>query len=316
MKINELNDGIRVIENYLVTNMTKGVSNNGQMYLTVTLQDNTGQIEARVWDASENDVAVFKQGNFVRVVADVIEYRQNLQLKVMTGEVLNPKEVKLNEFMIASPVKLEYLTAELDRLLSSFGDSDIQKLVERLISDRYEALVNYPAASRLHHEYTHGLLEHTITIANLADRIIDYYLDLYNGNWHINRDLVIAGILLHDLGKTIELSGPVLTSYTVPGKLIGHISLMSAEILKVAEELEIKGEMPTLLAHIVLSHHGKLEFGSPVTPMTKEAQLVSMLDDLDAKMKLIEKALNATASGEFTDRIWALESTSFYKPKE
>lgn len=178
MKIKDLNDGIRVIENYLVTNVTKGVSNNGQMYLTVSLQDNTGQIEARVWDANENDVEVFKQGNFVRVVADVIEYRSNLQLKVMTGEVLNPKEVRLDEFTMASPVKLETLTAELDRLLSSFTDTDIQRLVERLISDRYEAFITYPAASRLHHEYTHGLLEHTITIANLADRIIDYYLEL------------------------------------------------------------------------------------------------------------------------------------------
>lgn len=316
MKIKDLNDGIRVIENYLVTNVTKGVSNNGQMYLTVSLQDNTGQIEARVWDANENDVEVFKQGNFVRVVADVIEYRSNLQLKVMTGEVLNPKEVRLDEFTMASPVKLETLTAELNRLLSSFTDTDIQRLVERLISDRYEAFITYPAASRLHHEYTHGLLEHTITIANLADRIIDYYLELYEGDWHINRDLVIAGILLHDLGKTIELSGPVLTSYTVAGRLVGHISLMNAELLKVAEELEIKSEMPILLSHIILSHHGKLEYGSPVTPMTKEAQLVSMIDDLDAKMKLIEKALNTTNSGEFTDRLWALDSTIFYKPKK
>lgn len=316
MKIKDLNEGIRVIENYLVTNVTKGISNNGQMYLTVSLQDNTGQIEGRVWDATETDVEVFKQGNFVKVVADVIEYRSNLQLKVMTGEILNPKEIRLDEFTMASPVKLEVLTAELDKLLSSLRDPDIQKIVERLISDHYEAFITYPAASRLHHEYTHGLLEHTITLANLADRIIEYYLELYEGDWHINRDLVIAGILLHDLGKTIELSGPILTNYTLEGKLIGHISLINAELLKVCEELEIKSEIPTLLSHIILAHHGKLEYGSPVIPMTKEAFLVSMLDDLDAKMKLIEKALSSTNSGEFTDRLWALDSASFYKPKK
>ncbi|MFA5486314.1 MAG: HD domain-containing protein [Bacilli bacterium] len=316
MKIKELNEGIRVIENYLVTNVTKGTSNNGQMYLTVSLQDNTGQIEARVWDANDNDVSTFKQGTFVKIVADVIEYRGTLQLKVITGEAVSAKDVKIEDFTIVSPVKFETLKKELDRLLDSIKHPSIAKIVNRLISDRYDAFITYPAATRLHHEYTHGLLEHTITLANLADRIIDYYISLYDGNWIINRDLVIAGILIHDLGKTIELSGPVLTSYTVEGKLIGHISLMNAELLKVSEELGIKDETPLLLSHIVLSHHGKQEFGSPVTPMLKEALLVSMLDDLDAKMKLVEKALTVTNEGEFTDRIWAIDSSSFYRPKK
>jgi len=316
MKIKELNEGIRVIENYLVTNVTKGTSNNGQMYLTVSLQDNTGQIEARVWDANDNDVSTFKQGTFVKIVADVIEYRGTLQLKVITGEAVSAKDVKIEDFTIVSPVKFETLKKELDRLLDSIKHPSIAKIVNRLISDRYDAFITYPAATRLHHEYTHGLLEHTITLANLADRIIDYYISLYDGNWIINRDLVIAGILIHDVGKTIELSGPVLTSYTVEGKLIGHISLMNAELLKVSEELGIKDEPPLLLSHIVLSHHGKQEFGSPVTPMLKEALLVSMLDDLDAKMKLVEKALTVTNEGEFTDRIWAIDSSSFYRPKK
>ena len=316
MKIKELNEGIRVIENYLVTNVTKGTSNSGQMYLTVSLQDNTGQIEARVWDANESDLNTFKQGSFVKVVADVIEYRGTLQLKVITSEPVSSKDVKIEDFTIVSPVKLDVLKAELDRLLKSITHPSIAKIVNRLISDRYEAFITYPAASRLHHEYTHGLLEHTITLANLADRIIDYYMRLYDGKWIVNRDLVIAGILIHDLGKTIELSGPVLTTYTVEGKLIGHISLMNAELLKVSAELGIEDETPTLLSHIVLSHHGKLEFGSPVTPMLKEAMIVSMVDDLDAKMKLIEKALVVTNEGEFTDRIWAIDSTSFYRPKK
>ncbi|MDY0214828.1 MAG: OB-fold nucleic acid binding domain-containing protein [Bacilli bacterium] len=316
MKIKELNEGIRVIENYLVTNVTKGTSNSGQLYLTVTLQDNTGQIEARVWDASDVHLETFKQGTFVKVVADVIEYRSNLQLKVLTAEELSAKDVKIEEFTIVSPVKLETLKAELDRLLKSLTHPSISKIVNKLINDRYHAFITYPAASRLHHEYTHGLLEHTLTLANLADRIISYYQELYNGNWLINRDLVIGGILIHDLGKTIELSGPVLTTYTVEGKLIGHISLLNAELLKVSEALGIKDESPTLLSHVVLSHHGKMEYGSPVTPMLKEALLVSMLDDLDAKMKLVEKALAVTNEGEFTDRIWAIDQSSFYKPKK
>lgn len=315
MKIKDLNEGLRIIENFLVTNVTKGTSNSGQMYLTVNLQDNSGQIEGRIWDAGDSHLETFKQGNFVRVMADVIEYRGNLQLKVISGEELSIKEVKVEDFTLVSPIKLQVLTDELTRLLASIKNPDIAKIVNKMISDRYDAYTTYPAASRVHHEYTHGLLEHSITLANLADRIIEYYLSLYNGNWSINRDLVIAGILIHDLGKTIELSGPVLTTYTLEGKLIGHISLVNAELLKTCAELKISGEIPTLLSHIVLSHHGKLEFGSPVTPMLKEALLVSMLDDMDAKMKIIEKALGSTATGEFTDRIWAIDQNSFYKPK-
>lgn len=316
MKINELNEGIRVIENYLVVNVIKGTANNGQQYLTVTLQDNTGQIEARVWDANESDNLMFRQGKFVKVVADVIEYRNSLQLKVITSEEVDEANIKLDDYAIASPVSFTLLKAEFERLLQSIQNEELFLITKTLIDRHYEAFLSYPAASRLHHEYTHGLLEHTLTLANIADGIIAYYLKLYSGNWLINRDLVIAAILLHDLGKTIELSGPILTTYTLKGKLLGHISLINAEVLEVGRELKINEETLTLLSHIILSHHGKLEFGSPVVPMTKEAALVSMIDDLDAKMKQIEKALVDTKSGEFSDRLWAFDHTSFYKPKK
>ncbi len=316
MKINELNEGIRVIENYLVVNVIKGTANNGQQYLTVTLQDNTGQIEARVWDANESDNLMFRQGKFVKVVADVIEYRNSLQLKVITSEEVDEANIKLGDYAIASPVSFTLLKAEFERLLQSIQNEELFLITKTLIDRHYEAFLSYPAASRLHHEYTHGLLEHTLTLANIADGIIAYYLKLYSGNWLINRDLVIAAILLHDLGKTIELSGPILTTYTLKGKLLGHISLINAEVLEVGRELKINEETLTLLSHIILSHHGKLEFGSPVVPMTKEAALVSMIDDLDAKMKQIEKALVDTKSGEFSDRLWAFDHTSFYKPKK
>lgn len=316
MKIKEFNEGIRIIENFLITNVVKGTSNNGQMYLTVTLQDNTGQIEGRIWDAGDQEVETFKQGTFVKVMADVIEYRSALQLKVISGERLNQKDVKIEEFTLVSPVALELLKKELDRLMDSLVDPDVCKIVGKLIGDHYDAYITYPAASRLHHEYTHGLLEHSITLANLADRIIDYYVGLYNGNWDINRDLVIGGILIHDLGKVVELSGPVLTTYTLKGKLLGHISLLNAELHRVSTDLNIENDIPTLLSHIVLSHHGKLDYGSPVVPLTKEALLISMLDDMDAKMKLVEKALSTTKEGEFTERIWALDHNSFYKAKK
>jgi 3'-5' exoribonuclease len=141
-----------------------------------------------------------------------------------------------------------------------------------------------------------------------AEPLIAYYQPL-------NRDLVIAGILLHDLGKTIEFSSPVIAKYTVEGRLIGHISIMVSEIRETAQTLKIAEEKSLLLQHIVLSHHGKPEFGSPIMPLTKEALLVSMVDDLDAKMNMVSKALDQVNPGEFTARVFTLDDRSFYKPK-
>lgn len=315
MKINKLNEGLRVIENFLVTNVTKGAGASGQTYLTISLQDNTGQIEGKVWDADEEDFLLYKPGNIIKVIADVIEYRNNLQLKIVSAESVNVSSVKLQDFTIASPVSLDHLTSELARLIASITDKEIHQLVSHIFDKYYDDFIVYPAASKVHHEYTHGLLEHTITLANLADRIIGYYQELYQGNWIVNRDLVIAGTLVHDLGKVIELSGPVLTNYTVEGKLLGHISIVNAIIQENAKALGMEGEIVTLLSHIVLAHHAKLEFGSPVLPLTKEALLVSKIDEMDADMKILEKALQATEEGEFTDRIWPLNNNSFYRQK-
>lgn len=316
MKINELNDGIRIIENFLITNVTKGASNTGQVYLTISLQDNTGQIEAKVWDATEDDLSFYRPGTFVRLVADVIDYRGTLQLKIITSELIEPSAAKIEEYTIASPVDFASMKKRFEKLMKTIKDKDVAAIVGAIVDNHYDDFLVYPAASKLHHEYTHGLLEHTLALTGIADAIINFYQDLYEGKWEIDRDLVIGGLIIHDIGKTIELSGPVLTNYTLEGKLIGHISLMNAEVIATAKELKITNEVPTLLSHIVLSHHGKLEFGSPVVPLTKEAILISMIDDLDAKLKIIDKALATTSAGEFTDRLWSMNHTSFYKSKK
>ena len=131
----------------------------------------------------------------------------------------------------------------------------------------------------------------------------------------VNRDLLITGILLHDIGKVIELEGPVVYHYTVEGKLLGHISIMVSEIRKAAEELNIKNETPLLLEHMVLSHHDKPEFGSPVPPLTKEALLLTLIDNMDSKMAIVTKALETVNPGEFTQKIYPLDGRMFYKAK-
>ena len=130
----------------------------------------------------------------------------------------------------------------------------------------------------------------------------------------LNKDLLYAGIILHDIGKIHELSGAVSTSYTVTGTLLGHISIMVSEIEEVAEELKIEGEEVVILQHIVLSHHGKAEWGSPKPPMIKEAEMLHFIDIIDAKMNMLDRALSQVEPGEFTERVFALDNRSFYKP--
>ena len=145
----------------------------------------------------------------------------------------------------------------------------------------------------------------------MAD-LASYLYKIYDADY----DILITGCLLHDLGKVIELEGPIVYKYSLEGKLLGHISIMVSEIRKAAQELNITSEIPLLLEHMVLSHHGQPDFGSPIMPLTKEALLLSLIDNLDSKMVVVNKALNDVEPGNFSNKIFPLDKRSFYKPKE
>lgn len=165
-----------------------------------------------------------------------------------------------------------------------------------------------PAATRNHHEFMSGLAYHVVSMLHLAKSIANLYPSL-------NTDLLYAGIILHDLGKVRELSGPIDTEYTIEGKLIGHISIIASEIHQAANELGIEGEEVMLLEHIVLSHHGKGEWGSPKPPLLREAEIIHYIDNLDAKMNMMDRALQKVEPGQFSERIMPLENRTFYRPK-
>lgn len=293
----------------LVVNANKGITNNGLAYMNVTLQDKTGTIEAKKWDINEADAALINVGNVILVDGDVLNYRDNLQVKIRAVSKVNDDEFDATRFTMASPIPLPELEKRLDGYLNSLKDKDIALLTKTLVGKYYKSYIAYPAAVRNHHEFASGLLHHTIQMADLGEAIVNLYPS-------IDRDMLIAGILLHDLGKTLELSGPIIPKYTLEGKLIGHISITHAEIQKSIEVLKINSETATLLSHMVLSHHGKYEYGSPVLPLTREAYLLSVIDDLDAKMMILDKAYEQTPEGEFSARIYAMDDRSFYKPKK
>ena len=308
--VNEFIEGEKLLDiELLVVNVSKGVSNAGSPYLNISLQDKTGPSEGKKWDATAIDGIVVEIGKVIKLNADVIEYRGNKQLKILSVSEVDQKTVDYTRFCMPSPIPQEELVRKLNNYIASINDEDCKRIVQKIVDENYNALVTYPAASRNHHEFMSGLLYHTICMADMASLIASYYDN-------IDKDVLISGVLLHDVGKVVELSGPIATKYTLEGKLLGHISIMTAEIRRVARELNINSETPILLEHMILSHHGNKEFGSPILPLTKEAVILHFVDDLDSKMNILDKAYSDVEEGNFTQRIMPMDGRAFYKPKK
>lgn len=306
--VKDFHESERIETSLLVTNVIKGVSNAGSPYLSISLQDNSGIIEGKKWDATEVDAVICEIGKVVKIVADVIDYRNVLQLKILSISEVDQQSIDINKFALPCPVSQEELIKKLNGYLSTISNQDCKSILEYLLNKYYSKFITYPAATRNHHEFASGLLYHTISMADMSMLIASYYDQ-------INTDILLAGCILHDLGKVVELSGPIATKYTLEGKMLGHISIMVSEIRKAQEILNITSEIPLLLSHMVLSHHGEKDYGSPVPPLTKEALILHFVDDLDSKMNIISKALESTEEGEFTQRLIAMDGRAFYKPK-
>lgn len=307
VSINELKDGERVTLTVLVSNALKGVTNNGLTYLTIDFRDSTGTINAKKWEVTDRDEEIFQIGAVVRVTADVIFYKTSLQLKILAAEKLDEKDIDQAMFIKGPPVEKDELIKRFRKHIDSIEDKDCQKIVSTIVEKVGNKLFEYPAAVNIHHEFGSGLLYHTVSMADIAVLLSDYYKG-------IDKDILLSGVLLHDIGKTVELEGPVVYKYSTEGKLVGHISIMTSIIKEAAEELNIKSEVPILLQHMILSHHGEYEFGSPVLPMTKEAILLNYIDNIDSKMAIIDKALEEVNPGEFSQRIFALDNRTLYNP--
>ena len=306
--ISEFTDHDRIEGQFLLGSVSKGVNANGGSYFSVELRDASGQITAKKWDATLDDEQIFVTGNVINVIGETNKYRDALQLKILSAEVVPLDEIDVDRFVKAPPISKEELINKFNNYVKSIKNEDCQKLLKYMINKFDDKLYNYPAAVSIHHEYSSGLLVHSLTMADIAAMLCPIYDADY--------DLVITGCLLHDMGKIIELEGPIVYKYSLEGKLLGHISIMCAEIRKAAEELNIKSEIPVLLEHMVLSHHGQQEFGSPVMPLTKEALLLSLIDNLDSKMVVVSKATEDLEPGSFSTKVFPLDNRSFYKPKK
>ena len=306
--ISEFTDHDRIEGQFLLGSVSKGVNANGGSYFSVELRDASGQITAKKWDATLQDEEIFVTGNVISLIGETNKYKDQLQLKILNAEVVPLEQIDVDRFVKAPPISKEELIKKFNNYVNSIKNEDCQKLLNYMINKFKDKLYSYPAAVSIHHEYSSGLLVHSLTMADIAAMLCP----IYNADY----DLVITGCLLHDMGKIIELEGPIVYKYSLEGKLLGHISIMCAEIRKAADELKITSEIPVLLEHMVLSHHGQQEFGSPVMPLTKEALLLSLIDNLDSKMVVVSKAVEDLEPGSFSTKVFPLDNRSFYKPKK
>jgi 3'-5' exoribonuclease len=294
----------------------------GGQYMAVTLGDSTGQIESRMWDNFADIAAAFEEGDVVKVRAEVCRYNGRLQLNLEKLRPATAEEFELADYVPHTRKDVGELWSALVRSVDSFSDPWLQALVRSFIDDPAFAAAfrEAPAAKSLHHAWLGGLLEHVVSLLGICGLAAAHYPE-------INRDLLLTGVILHDVGKLEELRWGTSFEYTLAGQLVGHITMGIAMIEKKLATLPgFPPELRLLVEHMVLSHHGKLEFGSPKVPMIAEAVLLHYLDDLDAKMHTMRSEFDrhqaqGGEAGEMTDWVRSmdrslLDTATFLKLKE
>ncbi len=279
---------------FLVRDKIVAMAKNGKPYMTLKLMDRTGEVEARIWDRVDQLGSYFEKDDFVQVIAKASVYLGKMQLVVQDLRRVDEKMVDLADFLPVSARDQKTMRQELDELLATLTDPHISALLHSFFDDAelYRRYSQAPAAKGMHHVYIGGLLEHSLAVSALA-------VDMAKRYPQVNRDLLIAGALLHDVGKVTELSYQRSFDYTDEGKLLGHI-IIGVQMIDERVRL-IDGFPPSLavlLKHLLLSHHGEYEYGSPKRPKFLEAVILSFIDDLDSKINGIQTHIDKEPNRE------------------
>jgi 3'-5' exoribonuclease len=283
--VQDLADGDAIDDTYLVVEKQYRANRNGNLYIQLDLRDRSGTINARLWNAPEQLFRSFEAGDFLLVKGKVQLFQGSLQIILSHLERVPADHIDLADFLPHTPKDVNRLHERLRALLRSIGDPHLRALAECFLMDAdfIAAFCKAPAGVRMHHAYLGGLLEHVVSLLEAADRIAPVYPEL-------NRDLLLMGTFLHDVGKVRELAFDRSFSYTDEGQLVGHIVLGVEMLMEQARRVpdltgeEFPRELLLRLRHLIVSHHGTLEFGSPTMPMTPEAIALHYLDNLDAKV--------------------------------
>jgi len=279
--IKDLKEKTSITGIFLVRDKNQGMKKSGSPYIGLTLSDRTGEVKARIWDDADKWGSLFSEGDIIKVSAWAITYQGTLQLNVTSVERCAEDAIDVSEFLPAARIDREAAFQELLSFIDRIAAAPVQELLRSVFDDAGIAsrFKTVPAAKTLHHASVGGLLEHTLQVVKLAWDVSAHYP-------HVNRDLLLAGAMLHDIGKIYELSCRGSFDYTDQGRLIGHITI-GVEILdeKIKLIAGFPEELAIILKHLILSHHGEYIFASPRRPKTLEALLLNYLDDLDSKME-------------------------------
>ncbi len=310
--IADLREGQHVIEFYVCKEKQQLVTKSGKDYFKIMLEDRSGQIIGMIWDLNML-VEPFSKGDIVKVDGRVQIYQEAKQINIVRIRPAKDNEYDLSNLFRASRIPIETMYQKALSMIDLIQDPALKRLVLYFYKDNADIarkLKRHPAAKNIHHGYIGGLLEHSVSVATLALGYKVIYPDL-------DEDLLIAGGLLHDIGKLKELQMLPVSDYTDEGRLLGHISIGYQMVYEQGQKIaELAPEKLTMLCHMILSHHGKLEFASPVVPATMEAMALNMADLADSQLKLMEDAVN----GDNTEGHWTAYNRTLerylYKPEE
>jgi 3'-5' exoribonuclease len=279
---------------FLVISKDRRLTQKQAPYLALILGDRTGKIDARIWDKVEQCDTLFDRGDYVEVTGQAEDYQGRLQLKVQSVRRLARTEVEPGDFVPTTEKDPEALYKELVAIVSDVGNPFLQRLLVSVLDDAKiaERLKRAPAAKLMHHAYAGGLIEHIVSLCRLSQRVAEHYPDL-------DTDLLITAAVLHDLGKIDELRAEPAIEYTSDGRLLGHIVLELEGINRKMDAIEGFPEgLRRVVQHLIISHHGTREFGSPEVPKFAEAIAFHFLDDLDSKLEAVRSAVRDLPTGE------------------
>lgn len=310
MKFTPVGEGKNLVEGFcLIKSIDKKTSTKGDTYLDMMLSDSEGEINAKLWNYNENLHGVYDANTLVKIRGSISPYNGVDQLRVERIRPVNKDDgVRIEDYVKAAEYDCSAMYEELFTIAENFSDKELSLLVTTILNDRRLALLYWPAAFKLHHAIRGGLLMHTLSIVRLCKSICAIYP-------FVNEELLISGAILHDIAKTEEFEvadSGIATGYSVKGNLIGHLAEGAIIVRQTALKTGVSEKTSNLIEHMLLSHHGDPEFGAAVRPMFIEAEILSELDMLDARIYEMKEAVEGVEVGEFTGRLWSMDNRKLY----
>lgn len=312
INIKDLKVGQKIKSIYLINNINLKVTNsNNKKYLDITFGDKTGNINAKLWDLKDDYSDEFKNNTLVCVKACVLSWQGSMQLKIESLSYdFNRDEVNINDYIKCAPIDPNDMLEELYTIVKDFKNRDIREILIEILNIKRDKLLYYPAAKSNHHSIKSGLLYHILSMIKLGNSIGDLYP-------FVDKELLFAGIILHDIEKTEEMESNdlgIVSTYTMEGQLLSHLIQGVTLVDRAANKVNASNEIRILLQHMILSHHYEPEYGSPIKPMIIEAELLHYIDVIDARMYDMKKVVDILENGKFSDRILSLNNRKIYKP--